>query len=78
LKLGKNEIWNRRTVMRGFEGESRSNSYWGLNRKEKYYMDILDIDTVNHIIVGTFDFKANGNHKIETISDGEFDLNYSI
>jgi hypothetical protein len=34
----------------------------------------LDIDTINHIIVGTFEFTAKDNSKITKITDGEFDL----
>jgi len=71
LKIGKNEISNRHTEIRGFRcyGCGMEPPFF-----ETYYIEILDIDTINHIIVGTFEFNLKDGRDTATISDGEFDL----
>jgi len=77
LKEGENSI-----TYRGFD--SKFNAYWLIDPIDNsFYLDttynnelfITDIDTANHIITGTFEFKAVTWDKIDTVlvTDGEFD-----
>jgi len=72
LKLGLN-VLDRYTKIKGFACKQCGR---GISYTKKYYINILDIDTLNHIIVGTFEFGAKdvSNHDLALITDGEFDL----
>ncbi len=72
VEIGKNEM-SRFTKIRGF---TYKNSGRNILRDKPYYIEILDIDTANHIIVGTFEFRAKNTFTkdIISITDGEFDL----
>ena len=62
LKIGLNKLDKRKTVV--------CDKYL----HSDYYIDILDIDTLNHIIAGTFECMVDGFSDTIVIKDGEFDL----
>jgi len=77
LKEGENSI-------KYWEGDSKFRVYWLIEPIDNIFffyttynneLFITDIDTANHIITGTFEFKAVRWDKIDTVlvTDGEFD-----